>query len=179
MNTFNIYREYRKALNYTKEKHKGVFREGNGKPYLIHPINVVKILKKAGYDKFKGNETLFVSALLHDVIEDTETKIGEIEEIFGEEVAKIVTELTNSDWEKKVEYLENFANVSKEARLVKLADRIDNLSDFLINSKFFEESRVNRFKEQSKIILKTCGKFNKKMYLYLCYLVYKFEENQK
>ena len=65
------------ALNFANQKHNGQFRD-SGEPYIIHPIAVAEILLDYGLDC----DTI-CSALLHDVIEDTDTSLKELEIAFG------------------------------------------------------------------------------------------------
>ena len=78
-----------------------------------------------------------------------------VHNLFGNRVALIVTELTHPEGLSKEEWLESFKIFSKEAKIVKLADRIDNLSS--MESLFFPKERRDRYREQAKIILRTCG----------------------
>ncbi len=161
---------YRKALDYAEEKSKGLKREAIKIPYIFHPYNVVSILRLSGYDKFLGNEDLLISALLHDVLEEIDTEVSEIENLFGKRVAEIVSELTKPEELKKEDWLEGFKDYSKEAKIVKLADRIDNLSS--MESLFFPKERLSRIREQAKIILRTCGDVSTNLYSRLFNLIY-------
>ena len=78
----------RKALDFAKRAHEGQFRK-SGEPYVIHPILVGAITATISSD-----ETMVVTALLHDVVEDTPYTIDDIRERFGEDVAWLVEGLT-------------------------------------------------------------------------------------
>ena len=89
----NINSEIKKAFLFAQEKHKNQRRK-NGKPYITHPLNVLdKIIK---YKKSHNIDTLIISALLHDTLEDTNTTYYELVNNFGQEVASLVLELTTS-----------------------------------------------------------------------------------
>ena len=93
------------AYKYAKEKHKGQFRK-TGEPYIIHPLQVAYILTSIKADK----ETI-IAALLHDTIEDTETSKKDIEEKFGEPVARLVdgvTKINNINVSTDNEYLTSY-----------------------------------------------------------------------
>lgn len=114
--------------------HQNQMRKFSGEKYVSHPISVaelVSLLKDS-----KNIELLIVSALLHDVVEDSNMTISEIEHHFGKQVASIVNELT-SDKEKilqlgKKEYLANkMLNMSSYALVIKLIDRLHNISDII------------------------------------------------
>jgi len=79
------------ALDFSIEAHKTQFRK-SGEPYIIHPILVASIVSSITDD-----ESMAIAALLHDVVEDTNTTIEEIESIFGKDVAHLVEGLTKID----------------------------------------------------------------------------------
>ena len=79
---------FHKALSLAKEAHAHQKRK-SGEPYIIHPILVATITALVSND-----EAMIIAALLHDVVEDTDYLIEEIEEIFGEDVAHMVEGLT-------------------------------------------------------------------------------------
>ena len=120
---------YDRALEFAREKHKEQKRKMSNDPYIIHPIRVAEIVRCYG-----GNEDQIAAALLHDTVEDTDTKPEEIEKEFGSIISGLVAELTNDDVEKermgKEKYLtKKISSMSPEALLVKFADRLDNVRD--------------------------------------------------
>ena len=132
----------RKALDIAIDAHSTQTRK-SGKPYIFHPISVAKIVaSKIGLD---GQS--IASALLHDVVEDSKYSIEKIEEIFGDEIAKIVEGLTKISKLKKEKILsiqaENFRkmlltlNDDIRVILIKIADRLHNMKtlDFLSEEK--------------------------------------------
>ncbi len=76
------------ALDFAKEAHEGQFRK-SGEPYIIHPILVACIVAHYG-----GDETMIIAALLHDVVEDTDRSLEDVENLFGKDVANLVAGLT-------------------------------------------------------------------------------------
>ncbi|MBS0649418.1 MAG: bifunctional (p)ppGpp synthetase/guanosine-3',5'-bis(diphosphate) 3'-pyrophosphohydrolase [Verrucomicrobia bacterium] len=120
-----------KAIDFAAIKHEGQYREGILRtPYIIHPLGVVKSLWSEG--GIREGDTL-VAAVLHDTLEDTQTTPEEIEANFGYHVRSIVEELTDdphlSSEEKKQKQVEHAKEYSREARLIKLADRLYNIRD--------------------------------------------------
>ena len=99
---------------YAEEKHRGQTRKVSGKPYISHPHNVCKLLSQVTKD-----EEILAAGLLHDVIEDCDVTVEEIEYKFGTRVATLVLECT-----KPFDKLH-----SKEALMIKCADALHNASE--------------------------------------------------
>ena len=120
-----------KAISFASEKHsKQRRKDADASPYINHPIALADVLaNEAGID----DEGILVPAVLHDTIEDTETTKDEIAQLFGLEVADIVLEVTDdkslAKAERKRLQIVHASNISRPAKLVKLADKICNLRD--------------------------------------------------
>ncbi|WP_456462476.1 RelA/SpoT family protein [Lutibacter sp.] len=125
-------KEIRKAFDISLEAHSNQRRK-TGEPYIYHPIAVAKIVAyEIGLDT-----TSIIAALLHDVVEDTEYTIEDIERLFGENVARIVNGLTKISHLKKDKnssiQAENFRkmlltlNDDVRVILIKIADRLHNM----------------------------------------------------
>jgi guanosine-3',5'-bis(diphosphate) 3'-pyrophosphohydrolase len=119
------------ALNFAAQKHSRQRRkDSEASPYINHPIAVAEVLSRIG-----GITDVLTlqSAILHDTIEDTETTPKELEENFGEKVRLIVQELTDNKslpkQERKRLQVEHAPNLSAPAKLIKIADKICNVSD--------------------------------------------------
>lgn len=120
-----------RAYEYALEKHGNQLRK-SGEPYIIHPLNVAYILAEIGLD-----EATISAALLHDVVEDTNTTNEDIVNTFGEEIAQMVAGVTklstlqfSTAEEQQVEdYRKMFLAMGKDIRviLIKLADRLHNM----------------------------------------------------
>jgi len=120
-----------RAYVYTMRVH-GSQTRASGDPYFAHPIEVAGILTD-----YRLDTATIVTALLHDVIEDTEATRADIDRLFGEEVGELVegvTKLsrleTTAEYKRQAENLRKFIlAVSKDVRvlLVKLADRLHNM----------------------------------------------------
>jgi len=124
-------KEIRKALNIAVEAHKDMRRK-SGEPYIFHPIAVAHIAAK----EIGLGATSIVCALLHDVVEDTDYTLQDIEKVFGKKVSQIIDGLTKIQdvFDKNVSLqAENFRKMlltlSDDVRviLIKLADRLHNM----------------------------------------------------
>ncbi len=120
-----------KALKYATIMHEGQLRYG-GVPYINHPKRVAQYVRK--YKQSNSIEMLMMCAYLHDTLEDTKATYYDLVNIFGPQVASIVLELTtDEDLKKEIgkeRYLEiKMKNMSSWALVIKLCDRLDNISD--------------------------------------------------
>lgn len=121
-----------KAFNFAKQAHKGV-RRRSGEPYILHPIAVARI---ACVEIGLGS-TSICSALLHDVVEDTDYTVEDIENLFGPKIAQIVDGLTKISGgifgDRASAQAENFKkllltmNDDIRVILIKIADRLHNM----------------------------------------------------
>lgn len=116
-----------KAYNYAKSKHEGQMRKYSDLPYFSHPKAVARII-----EELTGDPEMIASALLHDVVEDSDSTIEEINKEFGNRVADLVNELTNKKEERgsmtKRDYMiVKLKAMSHDALLIKLADRYHNI----------------------------------------------------
>lgn len=119
------------AYAYARQQHAGQTRS-DGSPYLNHPERVAVAVSR--FADTHDLDSLISAALLHDTIEDTDTTEEDLKRLFGGLVASIVKELTSDKDEiakvGKTEYLsKKMAAMSSFALIVKLADRLDNVSD--------------------------------------------------
>ena len=120
-----------KALSFAARKHRDQRRKDvEASPYINHPIELADVLvNEAGIT----DVDVLCAALLHDTIEDTKTTAKELEREFGPEIASIVVELTDNKMlgkgTRKRMQIAHAANASRQAKLVKLADKICNLRD--------------------------------------------------
>ena len=123
--------DIKRAFDYAAKLHEGQYRISE-EPYIIHPVEVAKILIDLMVDK-----NTIIAALLHDIIEDTDTKPEEIKELFGEDVLNLVqgvTKLGKLQFKSKEErQAENFRRMfiamANDVRVIflKLADRLHNM----------------------------------------------------
>ena len=121
-----------RAFRFAKDAHHGI-RRRSGEPYIMHPIAVARIV----CEEMGLGSTSICSALLHDVVEDTEYTVEDIENLFGKKIAMIVSGLTKISGgifgDQASAQAENFRKLlltmSEDIRviLVKMADRLHNM----------------------------------------------------
>ena len=120
-----------KALAFAAHKHRDQRRkDAEASPYINHPIALADALVNEG--GITDIEVL-CAALLHDTVEDTDTTPAELAAAFGPRIAQIVAEVTDDTKlpkeERKRLQIEHAPHLSREAKLVKLADKVCNLRD--------------------------------------------------
>lgn len=120
------------AAAFAAQRHAAQLRRDGCTPYFAHPCRVALTLAVV-FGCADG--TALAAALLHDTIEDTPTDRDDLEARFGGEVAAVVSALTKlkvlPEAEREREYDRRLAGADWRARLIKLADQFDNLSDAL------------------------------------------------
>lgn len=122
-----------KAVAFAADKHRHQRRkDAAGSPYINHPVALANVLANEGD---VTDVVVLCAAVLHDTIEDTGTKSEELAREFGAQVAAIVLEVTDDKsldkQVRKQRQIEHAPLISKQAKLVKLADKICNLRDIL------------------------------------------------
>lgn len=131
-----------KALEFAIKAHEGQTRKDGVTPYIVHPVGVADRVRQNG-----GTVEMYVAALLHDVVEDTDVTLDQVRQEFGDVVAQLVFELTDvytseafpSKNRAERKFLENdrLSKISLEAKRIKLADIDYNVHDLQgINPKF-------------------------------------------
>jgi (p)ppGpp synthase/HD superfamily hydrolase len=126
---------FSKALVYAELKHHNQVRKGGDIPYIGHLLTVAGLVINDG-----GSETQTIAALLHDAVEDAggPPTLEEIKKNFGDEVARIVDECSDTDvmpkppWrERKQNYINHLADVGDDTLLISVADKLDNARSML------------------------------------------------
>ncbi len=142
----------RKAYEYSLQHHAGQTR-ASGDPYLLHPLEVAVILAD-----LKLDTTAVIAALLHDVVEDTDVTVPQIQQLFGEQVAHIVegvTKISRIDFASREE--RQAENVRKmvlamvddiRVVMIKLADRLHNMRTL----EFLPKDRQEKIAQETKEI---------------------------
>ena len=124
-----------KAMAFAAQKHRDQRRKDVcASPYINHPIQLVDVLCN---EAAVSDVNVLCAAILHDTIEDTETTAEELTEHFGQKISDIVVEVSDDTnlckTERKQAQIYHAAELTDEAKLVKLADKICNLRDVADN----------------------------------------------
>lgn len=119
------------ALRFASQKHSRQRRKGSDDtPYINHPIAVAEVLARIGG---VADLATLQAAILHDTLEDTDTKPQELDEQFGQAVRLLVQELTDDNSlpkpERKRLQIEQAPHLSASAKQIKIAEKICNLAD--------------------------------------------------
>ena len=127
----NIGRDLLQAVNFAADKHRDQRRKNvETSPYINHPIQVAELLARIGE---VDDLAVLMAAVLHDTVEDTETTLEELEDVFGPEVSDLVAEVTDDKSlpkaERKSEQIKHTATMTDRAKLIKLADKTCNVRD--------------------------------------------------
>lgn len=136
------YKRLDKAIVFAAKRHAGAERDGEAPlPYITHPVEVLLLLRTVGG---VTDEDLLCAGVMHDLIEETATKLSEIEEVAGPRVRALVKELTRVEpgeeetkglskdeiWTLRANLLlDEIGKMSPDARQVKLADRLANVRE--------------------------------------------------
>ncbi len=123
------------AIAYIKNKHSGQIRK-QGTPYYLHPVEVANILKKKGFSK-----KYQLVGLFHDLLEDTDTTYEDIVNLTNVEIADAVKLLTKEPGYNMSDYINRISN-NDLAKMVKLADRLHNLSETHLASLDFKKRYI-------------------------------------
>jgi (p)ppGpp synthase/HD superfamily hydrolase len=127
--------QFSKALVYAELKHHNQVRKGGDIPYIGHLLSVASLVINDG-----GSEDQAIAALLHDTVEDQggPPTLDEIRKNFGDEVARMVDECSDTDevpkppWlQRKTDYINHLADVGQDTLLVSVADKLDNARSML------------------------------------------------
>ena len=127
----NIERDLLQAVNFAADKHRDQRRKKvETSPYINHPIQVAELLARIGE---VDDLTVLMAAVLHDTVEDTETTLEELDNMFGPDVRDLVAEVTDDKSlqkaERKKEQIKHTATMTDRAKLIKLADKTCNVRD--------------------------------------------------
>jgi (p)ppGpp synthase/HD superfamily hydrolase len=119
------------AMSFALVAHRGQKRKYTGEPYIVHPVAVAKLVATNG-----GTVNMICAALLHDTIEDTDVTHDDLDRTFGMDVANMVIDLTERDWdgnraERKARECVRLSRVCASSQTIKVADLIDNTTSIV------------------------------------------------
>ena len=146
----------RKAYEFAAKEHEGVLR-GSGEPYINHPLRVARLVAEWGFES-----DVIIACFLHDLVEDCDVTLSDIEKMFGTNVADLVDAVTAlsdkdfTDFTPSKEQLDLLSDVRLQEKMnllalyVKIADRIDNLNT-LFGVK--EEKRIPKAEHTREILI--------------------------
>ena len=152
-----------KALAFATEKHKNHTRQDKEKsPYIVHPIAVRHILSDVGGVE---DPEVLAAALLHDTIEDTETTVDELIDNFGERVCSLVQEVTDDKTlprlQRKQRQIDHAKEISEGAALIKLGDKISNVTDITNTPPTnWDSNRRLEYFDWAEKVINNCPKVN-------------------
>jgi (p)ppGpp synthase/HD superfamily hydrolase len=134
-----------KAIEFAAKAHAGQFRKGSRVPYIIHPLQVAKILIETGC-----SEEIVLAGILHDTVEDTPVELIDIEKLFGKQVAELVAGASEPDksdtWENRKQHTINFLkNAPLDVVKIMLADKLDNIQTTAVEYQRVGEEFWKRF----------------------------------
>ncbi|WP_440896829.1 HD domain-containing protein [Amphibacillus sp. Q70] len=134
-----------RAITYATTKHDGQRRKVDQTPYIAHPYRVAMLLK----DHHCDNDVV-IAGLLHDIVEDTEGTLEEIDVLFGKKVSILVGSVTEKEkslpWEeRKQQSINKISEASLNVKLITCADKIDNLHSMLDNEVVYGSSMWHAF----------------------------------
>ena len=153
------------AASFAAQKHRDQRRkDAEASPYINHPLAVARVLAaEAGV----SDEELLVAALLHDTVEDTKTTLDELEQSFGETVAKLVAEVTDDKGLRKAVRKElqvtRAAGSSDRAKQLKIADKICNVRDIAGSPPRWAPPRKTEYLDWASQVVDNCRGVNPRL----------------
>lgn len=143
------------AIIFATNAHSGQFRKGTEIPYILHPLEAGAIVATMTTDP-----EVIAGAVLHDVVEDTDATIQQIEDVFGERVAMLVTGETEnkrehlsseSTWKiRKQETLDHLVSAPLEVKMIALGDKLSNLRAIYRDYRILGDDLWQRFNQKDK-----------------------------
>lgn len=138
-----------KAAKFAIDAHRGAERKGKGFPYIVHPMEAVSIVATMTND-----QELLAAAVLHDVIEDTDTTAEDLRREFGERVAQLVVEESDisvegpksDSWHlRKQIAINHLSKASHDAKMVAMGDKLSNMRAIARDYAVLGDALWNRF----------------------------------
>ena len=147
----------RDALAFAATCHEGQTRELDGMPFVTHPVEVACLLHEAGY-----SDEVVAAGVLHDVLEDTEAELGDLEERFGPAVAWLVAAVSDDpsiedDAKRKAALREQVAEAGEHAAAVFAADKVSKARELRIRAglgrfRRKDETRIEHYRASLEML---------------------------
>ncbi len=168
-----------RAIRFADNAHKGQMRKRGNIPFIEHPLWVAMRVARLA----DASEEMVVAATLHDVSEDAGISKQQLFDLFGKAVANLVDELTNRYEAKefgnrkvrKELELERIKKISREAKVIKMADRLHNL----ISRGLARDHMRKNYLPESKALLEVCRSANDELAEELADEIYRAEMELK
>ena len=155
-----------KAAHFAAKKHRDQRRKDkHASPYIIHPISVALAIAQIGR---VDDPEILAAALLHDTLEDTKTEPEDLEAEFGKKVCEYVLDVSDDKTlpkdERKRRQIEHAKKISKGAALIKLGDKISNVTDVTNNPPAdWDVNRRKQYLDWAEKVIDNCPKVNDRM----------------
>lgn len=138
-----------RAIAFATQAHEGQFRKGTTRPYIVHPLEVGKIVSTMTDD-----EEIISAAILHDTVEDCAVTAEDLREKFSTRVADLVmqeSEDKTKTWmERKGTTIEHLKTAPREVQMIGLADKLSNMRDIDRDYPECGDDLWNRFRMKDK-----------------------------
>jgi len=154
--------KYQKAIAFAGHAHRNQLVPGKDYNYVVHISNVAaEIARLITVEKIDDEDLAMQCALLHDVIEDTDAKIEDILNEFGENILKGILALTkdkNISKEKRmIDSIKRIKEQGKEIACVKIADRITNLQK---PPEYWDKEKIKKYRDEAIVIYNELKEFS-------------------
>lgn len=142
-----------RAIEFATKAHEGQVRKGTTRPYIVHPLEVGKIVATMTND-----EEIISAAILHDTVEDCEgVTVEGLAKEFSDRVASLVAQesedKSKSWYERKSTTIERLRTASYEVKLIGLADKLSNIRGIAMDYKEIGEEVWKKFRMKDKDII--------------------------
>ena len=150
------------AIDFARAHHEGQRRDADDAPFVVHPLEVAKLLRDAGYP-----DHVVATGALHEVLEDTDVDKGELKERFGPEVAELVDALTDDpsiedQQERRAALRRQVEESGEKAAAVFAADKISKAREMRMKADFGplgedDRAKLDHYGQSLDMLDRVCG----------------------
>ena len=144
------------AINFAFKAHNGQTRKGSSEAYIMHPLRVMSSLIELGIT----DTNILCASVLHDTLEDCDVSVDDLKVNFGERICSIVKNLTDDKTlprnERKSKTRDKITHASSNVKLIKAADRFDNLNGEFPS--FWTTEKKLQYLKESKLLIEALSK---------------------